>query len=306
MKIPAVFAKFDFTKLNLGNKTRIEMTLFVYNEIMKMSAFCFVVLLVAVSSACLRQSAESQKVSENENVKIEDQTIAKQPVLVELFTSEGCSSCPPADRALIFLEREQPYAQAEIITLSLHVDYWNNLGWRDEFSSPLYSERQTVYARKLKVDSTYTPQMVVDGQRQFVGSNTNEAAKAIMEAARSPKARIETSLEADKLKINISALPVKRETATVNLAVTEDNLVSNVKRGENSGKVLEHTSVVRELKTLGTLDADARDFNAEENLKLRPEWKRENVKFVVFVQGNESRRVLGINRIAAKKTAVSE
>ncbi len=117
----------------------------------------------------------------------------KPPVLVELFTSEGCSSCPPADRVLIRLEKEQPNKEAEIITLALHVDYWDRLGWKDEFSSPLFSQRQTVYAQRLNLDSTYTPQMIVDGRIQFVGSNLGEAGKAITEAAKSPKANIEAA-----------------------------------------------------------------------------------------------------------------
>ena len=87
----------------------------------------------------------------------------KMPVLIELFTSEGCSSCPPADQLLTRLEKEQSVGDAEIITLALHVDYWNSLSWKDEFSSPLFSRRQQLYSQALKLDSNYTPQMVVDG-----------------------------------------------------------------------------------------------------------------------------------------------
>ncbi len=138
-------------------------------------------------------------------------TNKKVPVLVELFTSEGCSSCPPADRVLAQLEKERTTADAEIITLALHVDYWNYLGWKDEFSSSVYSQRQNGYAEKFNLDSIYTPQMVVDGQNQFVGSNLGTAQKAISEAAKSQKANIEISSVADlknpKLKVNISDLP---------------------------------------------------------------------------------------------------
>jgi hypothetical protein len=152
--------------------------------------------------------------------------------------------------------------QAEIITLSLHVDYWNRLGWRDEFSSPLFSQRQTVYAQKIKLDSTYTPQMIVDGRIQFVGSNLGDASKAILEAAKTPKAKIETVLDGDVLKIKISDAP-KHEDASVYLAVAENNLASNVKRGENAGKNLAHTSVVRELRPIGKLEAKSDVFEQQ-------------------------------------------
>lgn len=220
----------------------------------------------------------------------------KSPVLVELYTSQGCSSCPPADRILTRLEKEQPNSNAEIITLSLHVDYWNSLGWKDPFSSPLFSRRQDIYGAKFQIGSIYTPQMVVDGQTQFVGNNLEAANKAITENAKNKKATIELSDKDSNLKIKISDL-AQHANATVFLAIAESNLASNVGRGENSGKRLEHTSVVRELKSIGMLLPEQKDFNAEIAVPLQPNWKKENVKFVVFVQENESRKILGVNRI---------
>ena len=221
----------------------------------------------------------------------------KTPVLVELFTSEGCSSCPPADRVLAQLEKDQPITNAEIVTLALHVDYWNGLGWKDEYSSAIFSRRQQLYSQALKLDSNYTPQMIVDGQKEFVGSDAGKAAKAISDALKTPKATIEIVPTEEKFKVKISNIPA-HQNATVFLAVTEDNLASNIKGGENSGKKLEHTSVVRDLKSFGMLVAEQSNLELESALPTQPNWKRDNLKLIVFVQENASRKIIGVNRIA--------
>ncbi len=241
-----------------------------------------------------RMVADAQQMIENQTAPT-DKNEQKTPILVELFTSEGCSSCPPADVNLTRLEKNQPVAGAEIITLSLHVDYWNSLGWKDGYSSPLFSRRQQLYSQALKLDSNYTPQMVVDGRAEFIGSNEEKARKAITSALKNQKATVEITQDLNNIKINLSDIPA-HENSTVFLAVTEDNLASNVKRGENSGRKLEHSSVVRELTSLGMLTAEQTTLNMETVLQIHPNWKRENLKIVVFVQENASRKILGVNR----------
>ena len=249
----------------------------------------------AIFAACSSQTVESQKIEEKQATKSENGD-KKSPVLVELFTSEGCSSCPPADRVLSQLEKQPSNNEAEIITLALHVDYWNYLGWKDEFSQKQFSERQSGYAERFKLDSIYTPQMVVDGQVQFVGSNLDNANKAINDAAKNQKATIEISKAADKLKIKIAGAPA-HDDAYVWLAIAEDDLKTNVRRGENGGKTLEHVSVAREMKLLGTLASTDKTFQSETALQLNSAWKKENLKFVVFVQGKGSKRVFGVSKL---------
>lgn len=228
------------------------------------------------------------------------------PVVVELFTSEGCSSCPPADRLLAHLQRTQPVAGAEIIALEEHVDYWNDLGWNDPFSSSLLSDRQADYAHYFRTSGPYTPQMVVDGKAQFVGSDEHDALVAIGKAARDPKAtveleqmsdskaRVETGTEAARLRVRLGPLAGWHagDLAEVLLAITEDDLSSNVTRGENAGDQLDHRAVVRELRILGRVDS-AGSFAAETDVKLPKDWKRENLRAVAFVQDRSSRDVLG-------------
>ena len=238
-----------------------------------------------------------------ESVKTDESTLPeplpsdkKSPVLVELFTSEGCSSCPPADKALININEKQPFSDAEVITLSMHVDYWNRLGWTDKFSSAQFSERQSSYSDTFNLDGVYTPQMVVDGTTQFVGGNLNEAKKAVTEAVKSPKADVELTVSGDKLQVKISNLP-EHSAANVLVAIAEDNLSTNVQNGENGGRTLNHTSVVRELKIIGTIAANDKSFEKETAFQIQSSWKKQNLKLVVFAQTEKNNRVIGVNQI---------
>jgi hypothetical protein len=220
------------------------------------------------------------------------------PVLVELFTSEGCSSCPPADRFLEELDG-QPVPGAEVIVLSEHVDYWNHLGWKDPYSARIYSERQSAYAKRLG-GGVYTPQMVVDGTSEFVGSSPELANKAFAKAFRIPKIpahlrsiSVDTSntLHA-RLEIgNLGASFAARETE-VYVAVALNRAKSRVSTGENSGHILTHVSVVRSLTKIGSLKQG--EFLAQDiHLKLEPGSDSHNLRLIAFVQEPGQGRVLG-------------
>jgi hypothetical protein len=220
------------------------------------------------------------------------------PVIVELFTSEGCSDCPPADRVLADLAERQPVEGVEIIGMSEHVDYWNQLGWADPFSGAQFSARQNEYAQAFKHKDIYTPQMVVDGQAEFVGSNRAQAISAITRAVEKRKARVhieETGHNSGAVTFRVQVDPIsgtRREAFDVFVAITEGNLVSKVQRGENKGKNLAHTAVVRSLSLAGKVD-DATGLTALPVLRLASQWKLQDLQAVAFVQSKDDRRILG-------------
>ena len=217
------------------------------------------------------------------------------PVIVELFTSEGCSSCPPADNLLSLLEKRQPFPGVEVIPLSEHVDYWNQLGWADRFATPMFTARQEDYGRVFNLESVYTPQIVVNGQAQVSGADGGAAQREIMKAAQGPKATVQLSLRgADVLSLKIGSLPPGTRQADILLALTESEIESDVRRGENRGHTLRHTGVVRSLSSVAVLDTtQAGGYSAAALLTLKPEWRRENLKVVVFVQERSTRKILG-------------
>lgn len=223
------------------------------------------------------------------------------PILVELFTAEGCSSCPPADVLLQRLVDTQPAGGAQIIALGEHVDYWDHQGWKDRFASPALTERQRVYASRFRTASIYTPQMVVDGRAEFVGSDATAARRAIERAQTTTHGVVRIAVEsagADparpivRLVVNVTDLPeiTRGDRADVLVAVTEDQLRSDVKRGENHGRILAHTAVVRQLTTIA--EATGSSSSARFDVTLVPDWRREHLKIVAFVQERRGRAIL--------------
>jgi hypothetical protein len=276
-----------------------------------MVLICSVALLLVFVAFINRRAAEPQASKGQGTLEaLAKMDGTRAPVLVELFTSEGCSSCPPADELLMQLDRTQPITGVEVIALSQHVDYWNRLGWADPYSSAEFSSRQGDYSRAFSQDGVYTPQMVVDGRAEFVGSNQSRAREAIISAARSPKATItlkrsdpagDAGASTIPLEVRIEKLPPVSagDIAEVLLAVTESDLRSEVSRGENSGRRLTHTAVVRQLSMIGTTaDATAQAFTASPAVTIKDGWKRVNLRAIAFVQERASRKVLGAATIS--------
>ena len=226
------------------------------------------------------------------------------PVVVELFTSEGCSSCPPADQFLTRLQQSQPIAGVEIIPLSLHVDYWNSLGWADPFSSPTLTDRQRQYATVLHGDGVYTPQMVVDGKSGFVGSDSQKALRAIAEAAKAHKVPVNLTCSGNPPALSVRIDKGAPADADVTLAISESNLQSNVTRGENRGRLMAHAGVARTLTPIGKAKKQ-HPFALEQKLSIDPTWRRENLSAVVFLQDRTTRQILGAGRIPLSACAVN-
>ena len=225
---------------------------------------------------------------------------APRVVVVELFTSEGCSSCPPADALLKELSEQQQLDGVQIVALEEHVDYWNHLGWRDPYSAAEFSQRQNDYARLFRTDGAYTPQMVVDGQHEFVGSRGREAKEAIRSAAGQPKAEIillsGANAASGKLAFevrikNLNGISVRGATELW-MAVTEKGLQTDVKAGENAGETLKHAAVVRSLRKIDTV-RDPLGYSRQTQATFDPGWRKENLAIVVFLTEKDSGKIIG-------------
>jgi hypothetical protein len=222
----------------------------------------------------------------------------RTPVLVELFTSEGCSSCPPADALLQKLD-QQPIAGEEVIVLSEHVDYWNHIGWKDPYSARFYSDRQETYARRLG-DDVYTPQMVVDGTSHFVGSDTGLANQAFAKALTRPKVSVRlTSVllgAANVLQAHLETGELQESLglrdADVYVAIALNHVESHISGGENSGRRLSHTAVVKSIVKVGRL-GKGQSFGQDVQLKLDPGTDVRNLRIIAFVQEPGQGRVVG-------------
>jgi hypothetical protein len=232
------------------------------------------------------------------------------PVVVELFTSEGCSSCPPADDLLTILATKQPVPGVQIIALGEHVDYWDHQGWRDQYGSAKFTERQTEYAQRVfGPDQVYTPQVVVDGAEQALGNDANRVTAAIAKSATNQTQRVTLKLTPTPTANGDQSLTVKidatipdaitfKDKADVLLALTEDNLASQVQRGENKGRELHHNAVVRTLVQAGTIANGQRTWSATQQLKRPSNANASHIHVIAFVQDRTTKHILGASSCA--------
>jgi hypothetical protein len=201
-------------------------------------------------------------------VSAQNTPATRTPILVELFTSEGCSSCPPADALLLKLQQEQPIPGAEIIVLGEHVDYWDGEGWHDRFSSHQFTTRQNTYGARFKLESVYTPQMVVDGSEQFVGNDAAKARRAISHAAQTAKLGLRLSgisTAHGQVTGTVSLAPNSASLPEGDLfaALVDPEAETNVRGGENGGRQLHHAGVVRSLVRVGSLTTEPTKFTLQ-------------------------------------------
>jgi hypothetical protein len=222
---------------------------------------------------------------------------SKPAVVAELFTSEGCSSCPPADALLAELDQRKTFAGVPVVVLSEHVDYWDHDGWRDPFSSEQWTARQNGYNLRFRLESVYTPQMVIDGAQQVNGSNGSQIAHAIETAAAQPgKLQItiaDASWNNDVLHATVSVPDLSSQTAkgtTLYAVLADDEDTSNVSRGENSGHTLKHVSVVWVMQKVSALHGP---YSGPVEIKLPHGVAHGKMRLIVFAQKGENGQIFG-------------
>jgi hypothetical protein len=222
----------------------------------------------------------------------------KTPVLLELFTSLGCSSCPPADKLLAEIDRQQPIPGVRLIVLSEHVDYWNTERWSDPFSSIAYTERQQAYDARFGVEP-YTPQLVIDGSAALVGSDWPKAADAIQHALSGPRVPVHVTATRDsgKAKLEITAGP----NATVNkgivfLALAHNRAESHVGGGENAGRDLSEVAVAYSIKQLGKIDAQSA-FSKSLSIDIPSKSQPGDLRVIAFVRKSDNLQVIGADEL---------
>jgi hypothetical protein len=223
------------------------------------------------------------------------------PILIELFTSEGCSSCPPADELLAKMDSLQPIPGAQLIVLSEHVDYWNHDGWTDPFSSASITERQTEYVHMLGLKSPFTPQMLVDGTNELQIQDAQNTLKVLTQAAAAPKLPLRLSainVEAGN-PLNLQGHAAAdsnalKHKADVFIAIALDHAESQVSRGENSGRHLTHVAVVTQIAKIGKLEP-GKPFDQDFHLKLKlPATEPTAIRVIAFAQESGPGKILAV------------
>jgi len=264
-------------------------------------AICSAVVVTLAVTAFMYAHKSRVLAAEQDNrpaqpAKLPAQQPSASPVLVEIFTSEGCSDCPPADALLAHLQQDQPIASANVIALEEHVDYWDHLGWRDRFSSHDLTLRQNEYTSRLRLDDNYTPQMIVDGAEQFVGSDSAKALRAVAAAARTPKLRLVLSpleVHGSQLSaaVSVEAGPAPLPGSDLYAALVQRTATTRVASGENGGRSLTHVSTVLSLVKIG--DARKAATPLPFSFKIPAGVDPANLDAVVFIQKTGQGEVQG-------------
>jgi hypothetical protein len=261
-----------------------------YRKMNAISRAALAALLLALAAGATKQASEAHATGAA--------PASSGIALVELFTSEGCSSCPPADALLGRIVHDAERSGRHVFGLSLHVDYWDQLGWRDRFSSAAYTRRQSQYARRFGLNSIYTPEVVVNGDGECVGSNAGAVQAQIDRAlARASEVLPQLSVTGTGPELRVRwNVPRSPEGATLNVAWVRSRAVSSPNAGENGGQKLEHVNVVRDLQTveLGHGASDAIVLH-------RPE--AEDGQVIAWVQAANLGSVLGAAAVAVRAHA---
>lgn len=251
------------------------------------------ILRIAIVAAILVSAAMITQAISGHIKKAHSEIANKGFALVELFTSEGCSSCPPADELVSRIQKESQ--DQPVYILAYHVDYWDRLGWKDVFSSAKYSMRQRQYSEWLKSGSVYTPQIVVNGKKEFIGSEESTLRNAIKAGLQKPALK---TLSISDVKLNNSTITLQYRTEAVSsnttlvLALVEKSAQSKVKSGENGGRTLSHVQIVRQLQNTNLNDKN----NGNCIITIPQGLNAKDLELVGFLQNQLNGEILAATR----------
>lgn len=282
----------------------LSCTLSVVKDLRKCRIGAVKSFVVATAIIFMNCGATAQKAVGANSAQPESQA----GILVELFTSEGCSSCPPADELLRRIDsRVMPNGYA-IVVLGEHVDYWDGSGWHDRFSSRDYTERQQEYARRLNTSGPYTPEIVVDGRREFVGNDGRRLQSALAEAATKPKISVvmgTAELAGSELILNVrvGSLPRDAKPSDLYIALADNSDETRVGGGENSGRTLHHVAAAQSLQKIARVGTEG--LEKQIRLRIPKSVNSENLRAVAYIQEKDFGAVLGAATLQVSEPKVT-
>lgn len=256
-----------------------------------MKAISIIIIVTCLAAGALALSGIKHPASSNSRDKNDNS--GKGFAVVELFTSEGCSSCPPADALVARLQKEND--DQPVYILAFHVDYWNRLGWKDVFSTAAFSDRQNRYANWLHLQSVYTPQVVVNGSKEFVGSEERTLRNAIRtNLQKAPSAKLDLSkVNIDQGHVNLQYhMEGASGSMSLLLAVVQKSATINVQGGENRGRTLTHVQIVRNFETVALNGNEGGNVRISLPAGISPQ----ELELVAFMQNNRNGEIIAANR----------